>query len=263
MLEKEYYFLKVKSNKLAVMIGINGAWLVRYSQGEGLATHEPVNSWVKPEGNTVNISYYQPPACLLEKGKAELEVILYQADPESKDVVKIKKVFYSHKFIAEDHSPIPPRTFVERAFELHSNVAAKVWTDAKVLDQNFVEDNLTEIYNEIKKLENLITAKEFYKAYSLQEYKFQEEALANYRTVENMKSSVLRDYGEMMPNELTPWQPLSKEKLSLRIIAERRILEANKFVYEYPIQLAIDKDKYQLEVPVYLARINDAWKIVR
>jgi len=94
-------------------------------------------------------------------------------------------------------------------------------------------------------------------------YKFQDEAIANYRTQENMKQAVMRDYGDMIANGLSIWKPITMETLTMRLIGENRIVEVNKLAYDYPIQIVIDKDQYQLEVPVYFARIHGKWTIVR
>ncbi|MCF7918855.1 MAG: hypothetical protein K9N06_02955 [Candidatus Cloacimonetes bacterium] len=267
----EYYYLFICCNKLNLLAGINGAWLFRDFSGKFSSIHEPVNLWLLPETNYINIDYFQLNESLLKKGKAEIEIKLFRADTSKPESLESAEEYYKFAWKSNDYSPIIPQIMkIPLNLQLPGIVQYDIWEKAEDLtdlnlnkhEEEYSQTDVNEIYQLLRNYISGIIAGDIDTLLSLQEFKFREESKSRFKKFNDVQENIRGQYAKMAGSKLREWNELSKDNISFRKIYGNKILEINKNVNQYPVSVVID-DEILLEVPIYLSRLSGNWIIVR
>ena len=86
MINKNYYYLRVRSFGPGVIAGLNNAPIFRDYSGSGRSIILPINEFLLPGKNTLNADLFWPSNKDYAAGVSTLEAELFKADPKNTGV---------------------------------------------------------------------------------------------------------------------------------------------------------------------------------
>ncbi len=254
-----YYFLSVESHNALIEVGLNDAPLIIDVEGEGVATSEPVMSWIMPGENALTIKL-KP---LFEDDKplpAKLKVKLFLHDAEQ-EVPTVKQLLAEYQYPELD-TPEQPELPLTRAipFEFKAPLPTKLWQQAEVLNGVTVNDK-TAIIALANELFSAINAKDLDKAIQLQHYKIADDALAEDKTVDRLIKATRTNYEWVTSQPGLTGTALAEENSRFQICCD------NKLVYlsrrDGQSAVAMETDEMFFDIDIFAARIGRQWLIAR
>jgi len=245
---------------LASSAGINDIPLVAEPKGEGIITDIPINYWLMPKNNRLTIKLFQPSEKPSDSGEAKVEAMIYIADPNS-EFPKPGEVLAKFEWPGKGEPGTYPY-ILDMPFDITGPIYTSLWREAGRIESVTDEDKIS-ILNLAEKLRRALLNKEAEKAYSLLEYRYTDEAWAENKDPERIRSVVIGQYHWMFGfGDLTA-DPLTIGNSEFAIVGDNRLVHVRHKNYHPAITLKHEESGHFFGIPVYAARIKGKWIIAR
>lgn len=259
-----HHLLKLNTAGLTAIVGVNDAPLLVDPTGVGLNSAWPVNPWLKPQGNALGISLATPPrAPNVIRPPTGLPAVdvraqLYSVKPDS-NTNEIDRILATFARTAGDPAPLP----VNRAipFEITAPPPTKLWSDAATVSALAPPDK-EQLKTLVQKHAAAIEARDLDALLVLLDYKIRDCALANGQDPEHMRQVTRQQYTNVMFSERSfrvETGPLSE--LQFKLIAGGQVVWMFQSLSKPA--LVVLSPKLHFTLPIYAAKIDGVWRIVR
>lgn len=252
------YYLEVISTAVSSAVGLNDVSLVIDTSGNGLSTVMPVNEWIIPHRNCLNLFVAWPEDKQYQLGLAEVRATIFIADPNS-DFPSPGQI------IGRAFWPLPtiPEVYpskIETPFDADSPPPAHLWSEAQPIE-TLAQSDQTEILDLVERLRQALMGRNFDGAFRLVEYRYADDARVNGATLERLRDIVIRQYTDMM-NEPSPHStPIDPPLANFDIIANKRLVRVSHASNKEAVR--IETEEGVSSIDVYAAKVLGKWTIVR
>ena len=252
-----YYYLDVQATEAVSFIGVNGVPVVADPRGRGARCVRPINEWLLPQGNQLTLSLSWPEAKPRQPGKALVRAAVFLADPNSEFPRPLQT-------LAEFKWPLPdrPETYPYQhraAFRIPEVVPTRLWSEAPKVEE-LAEKDRGAILKLVEGLRAALLAKDPQAAFGFLEYRYADDARANYKAFDRIREVVIQQYGWMMKNDLTS-NHLDPESAAFELVGDGRLVRVTRQRLESAILLESAEQFFGIEV--YAAKIRGVWTLVR
>lgn len=256
-MQTEYYFLSIKAEGLHATVKFNNLPLIIHNEGVELTTEKMVTSWLMDNLNMITIDIAALPE--QEKITGTLHISLFLHDnsaeaPTSKEV------------LAELTYPDPDNQ-VEREttdslmveFQYTKGVMTQLWKQAPPI-QTLTNSDKQTIHSLIIDLQKALIT-DGSKAAALQQYKIQEDALAERKDPKKIQTATETTYKWLASQPDVKALPLSVEDMIYTIGGRNNVIFVSRPNFENALQL--ESEDLFFEVPIYVGKIEGQWTLVR
>lgn len=255
-----YFYLYVKTTGIASFVGLNDVQIIKDPEAEGIITDEPVNQWLKPQKNQLNIFLSWPTDKQFTPNQAKAEVKLYIADPTS-DVPKPGEVLASFNWPNPGEPEAYPYT-LEETVEIKTPPEMKLWTEGKPISEISEADKAV-IIDLVEQLRKALLAKDTNLAFSLLQYRYTEEAMSEEKNPDQVRAAIIEQYNWLMGLGDLSTQPLTTQEASFTIVGDGHLVQINRGEHDPAVILEHQASNRCFAIPIYVAQINNKWTIVR
>lgn len=253
------YYAWVECVGCASAVAINDVTIVADALAEGIVTAELINSWVLPGTNELKVQLQQPRGREYTPGEAEGLFRVFIADP-NEEAPKPGTVLQSLRW----PTPVPEvyPFAVALPFEVKQAPPVRLWEEAERIEKIQPEDQFA-IHHIMKDLQNALRSGDANRTYALQEYKYEEMARAEYKTVDRVREAILKQHEWLAglgrwEGELPP-----VDALRYSLVADRRVVNVNRLSGEPAVKIEQVEGTHVAAIPVYASRIKGKWTLVR
>lgn len=251
------FFIKMKAEKLHAKLLINGFEAISHLTGSSTTAESPVMMWLSPGDNNLTLEIYSLDGISPIEGNLEVQVFLHD---NLFDTATPLDTYVTYK-LAEDDSFNAGVTYTKKIkFSVKHDIASRVWSDASPIVALSHQDKV-EILGVIEKLRQSLVSEDFAKSIELLKYKLFEDA----RVEKKSNEFALKNCREMF-EMLEGKEPMVGERLELDetvfdIVGNGLIVHVKDSNGFHAVSLK--QGQYGVAIPVYVAKIQKRWVIVR
>jgi hypothetical protein len=253
----DLYFLAVNSNSIYTTVLLNDVPLIDLRDGSSVMNETPVAGWLIPGSNTLKLVVRAAPE--KERITGDVSASIYLHDNTS-DVPKPLKVLAEIRFPNEDSDPDKKLDTVERVFEFSGDTKARLWSEAQSIS-SINEGDKSEMLSLVEALGNAIIKGDIDKAIELQKYKIMDDAIIEGDSPEDIEMVVKANYNWLQSQEGIALHHYNSNEVEYSLMAHDKVVKLTKNSGEEILQL--ESSDLFFEIPVFVSKINGAWKIVR
>ncbi len=280
-----WYYLTVVAENVNVQVGLNGLTLINPetvqwdSRFKGISTALPVNEWLMPGTNSLDVFIDWPRDVSYEAGKAKVKIMVFLVDPKEEVVFpsnpKSIETFATFEFPGSQFKEGFPFTR-SVPFEFSQKTECKLWKEAekialkpsnerKTSDDFLLETDQQQIFLLLQSLQQAIVKKKTATAVELLSYKWTDVALSNSTRNQQKEEGVFKEQIEMIIKEKPTAQPLDPKTLLFRLGGKQNVVQVFSLTPDGKTQhpLRFEFKKALFKMPVCVAKIKENWKIVR
>lgn len=257
------YYLFMRAQNVASITRLNHAIIAADLSGDGLVTAEPVDVWVKPERNLLEVELRWPQGREFSPGQASYEALLYIADPDC-EYPQPGTELASFRWPApmttdrEEHYPHRHAQFV--FYPVVHNT--RLWEEAEPLGE-LGEDDRQQIVQLVDRLRGALAGGQPEQVYQLLSYRYAEEARAEGKDEDRIRAAVLDGYQDLYSMDNLDFPPVDAAALHLDPHGDGLVVHVTREAHG-PAVLARDPASgLTFGIPIFMARVGAAWTIVR
>jgi|GEM_PF-1861569 len=253
----DYYFLSVEAVNIHATVTLNGAPLVVHKDGTGLTVDKPVTTWLMPGKNKLEVNLNPLPNEPSIRGSIKVSIFLHDPSSDSPTPSKVyADVLYPTGDVDENSAAFSKKV----EFNFTDEVITNLWRDAKTLT-GISDGDKKIIFDIVENLRNSLLSKDTSEATNLQIYKIQEDALAENKDFKKIISVTNSTYQWLSQQKGLTSNTVSLEDIRLKLLADNKVVYVSKANGDNVLQL--ESDDLFFEIPIYMAKINGEWKLVR
>lgn len=257
-LQIQRFYLEVSSEGAAIAVSLNDVPLLVDDQGKGLATVMPVNEWILPGANKLQLFVAWPEDRQYEPGLAYVSAMVFIANPRAEfpePGVLLGKLVWPVPGIPELY-PAP----LSLPFEIEKAPPSTLWTDAAIIEEIKDQDR-QQILDLIEQVRSGLMAGDLGRVFDLMKYRFTDDALINGSTLERLREVSLSQWAAMRQEPNLVSKPLTMNHADFSIVGGKRLVKVTGPNNAEPVR--IESDESISSVELYFAKIRDKWAIVR
>lgn len=249
------YTLTVRTQTVAVRLDLNGVprWIRPGRPSDGLSAN--VNPWIMPGTNTLRLGIDWPDGVSYEPGRASLELRL---DARPRTAATGGRVLAACEWPGRDEEAYPAALTL--AFEVTQAPPSRLWHSAAPIA--LTPQARDEIRTLVAHLHAALAERNIDRACELLDYRTVDVTQTLYQPAQEARAAQ-RAVLEALPatDGATALLPLHPDELELHPVADSRVV----WVTRPDRAPAIEQHTADgaLAMPLYVARIDNAWKIVR
>ncbi|HKB16719.1 MAG TPA: hypothetical protein VKF62_11685 [Planctomycetota bacterium] len=257
------FFLSVEAAGVRIVAGLNDVPLLVGEEPGGIVSTEPVQVWLKPAGNRLTVELSWPPDRAFLKGTARAEVTVFVHDPSS-EAPKPAKVLARFRWPVPGVEEEYPRRHEERVEDpIPDPPPTLLWKEAAPIGELGSKDR-TAILALVKKLHSALARRAGEEAFSLLQYRYEEEARAEGKPLERVRRAILDTYDWMFgTGELVVFPPLDPHSARFRRVADDRLVLVDRKDGLAAVYFENPAEGLAFGIPVYAARVRGEWRIAR
>ena len=253
----ELYFLAVNSSSIRTVILLNDVPLVDLKDGSSVVHETPVAGWLMPGTNSLKIRAWAAPE--METITGNVSASIYLHDPAS-EVPKPLKILAQAAYPNEDSDTKRKQHSLEVIFDYEAGTPARLWREAQTIASITERDRL-EMLSLVDGLGDAITNGDIDKAIEYQKFKIQDDALLEGDSVKEIEMAVSANYTWLQGQQGLELRNYDPEGIQYLEMADHKVI---KLVQDSGDEiLQFESSDLFFEMPVYVSKINGAWKIVR
>jgi len=257
------FYLHVRALGASSVVSVNDATVSVDIEADGVLVTDPVDTWVKPEENLLQVELRWPEEQTFTPGRVEAEATVFIADPGS-DSPRPGRV------LARFEWPPPGHVEEEDQYPLLQQVtfqaspvpATRLWDEAESVTP-LGQGDRAEIFRLVAELRHALMSQQPERAYDLLAYRYAEEARAEGKAEARIRAAVLEGYREMFSFGPLEYAPVDEQNLLLRPLSDGKVVHAMRDGYQFAILALHRPSGTGFGIPVYLARVGGQWTIVR
>lgn len=248
---------------VASIFRINDATVVVDLDADGIGVVEPIDTWMKPGDNSLDVELRWPGGQDFVAGRADVEAELFLADSTS-DSPRPGRVLARVQWPPpghldqEDHYPL----HLQYHFEISPPPPTRLWQEAERITQLGQLDR-TQIFQRVADLRRALMTQQPNQAYDLLAYRYAEEARAEGKTEGQIRAAVLEGYSKMYSFGHLDFEPVDEQSLILRPHADRQVVHVMREGYQFAFIATHTPSDTCFGIPVFMARVRGEWIIVR
>lgn len=259
----DLYYLYFKCINLVSVVRLNDVPLIADADAEGIVITEPINYWVTHRSNNVQIDLDWPESQEFESGQSKMEMMVFRADPGS-EMPKPGDIILNHEWPGEgatDEAGMYPYSYSEQ-FSIIDPPDTKLWQEAEPID-SLTQNDKEAILRKIERLRSTLLNREKEKAFSILSYRYADEALAEGKKLDQIRSAVMELYDWMFNQGDLSADPLTIENSRFNIVGNRKLVYVDRGNLEISLVLTQEAEGVCFGIPIYAAKIKGKWLIVR
>lgn len=253
------YYLEIKTFGLVAEVDVNQVTLVGDETGEGLRTTRTVGEWIRPGTNEI-AGRLQWPEGVREGGDsdAQIQVQFCLADPSGGFGPATVLAEFSWS-AAESEAGTLPEMWCQK-FEISDAPELRLWSEAQ---------RIVELTSEDKN--NIVALVESYRlaliegrsedAYQLSAIKYEDEAQANGNDLAESREVALEQLGWLDSQSGVESDPVCLDTAEFVLCGDQLVVQVARPLS--PDAFEVRVDAMNASVRAYVARLGDAWAIVR
>ena len=257
------FYLQFRALGSASLISVNDATVSVDLEADGVVVTDPVDTWIKPEENLLQLELQWPGGRPFATGQAAVEATLFIADPGSESPrpgrVLARMEWPPHGHV-EQEDDYPVRRQV--TFQAGPAPATRLWQEAETVTP-LAQIDRAEIFGRVAELRQALMTQQPERAYDLLSYRYAEEARAEGKSEARIRAAVLEGYQEMYGFGQLDYAPVEEQHLILRPLSDGKVVHVMRDGYQFAIMALHRPSGTGFCIPVYMARINGQWSIVR
>jgi hypothetical protein len=257
----KFYYLTLKSTGgTGVVASLNGVPLVKDLKGGGINTDEPVNKWLMPQKNALNVLLAWPPTKPFAVGESHIEAMIFVCGPAA-ITPKPETIFASVKWPIEGKLESYPHAFnVE--FVVPDPPPARLWEDAKSVSE-LTDGDKAEILSLVERLRAALLEKDAEKVFSMMSYRYGDEAKAEGKGFSRMREVILEQYRWLFERGELKSDLLGRDMAAFKLMAQDKIVWISKGGVSPAVTLEQTDGKRIFAFEVFVSKIDGKWTIVR
>lgn len=259
---KEKYFLQVKADGVGISVNLNGVPLIDEPEGLGIQETIPINYWLMHKDNSLNVTLTHPEVVTEENKFEEAQVILFVHD-QSSDSPKIAKQIAILEWPLPGVKRVYPYNWSTKIAEtIPLTLGSLLWykTSAIMAVDQVAKSS---IYNLIRHISELIRQRNFDDAFKFLRLKYQDEALLENKSVDQVELAVKELWEFMTSLQGLKLQNISIEDLDFSIVGRQHLVQVSRKDGAPPILFEDTEDEVFYGVPLFFANINNQWIAIR
>ncbi len=257
------FFLHVRALGAASLVSVNDAVVSVDLGADGVVVTDPVDTWIKPEENLLQVDLRWPEGQTFAPGRVEAEATVFIADPGS-DSPRPGRVLARFEWPlpghVEEEDQYPLRQQV--AFQASPAPATRLWDEAETVTP-LGQGDRAEIFRRVAELRQALMNQQPERAYDLLSYRYAEEARAEGKSEGSIRAAVLEGYRDMFSFGHLEYAPVDEQSLILRPLSDGKVVHAMRDGYQHAILALHRPSGTGFGIPVYMARVGGQWTIVR
>lgn len=256
------HVLQLNTYGLSAVIGINRAHTVVDRNGAGVGTIRPINEWVMPGENTLDI-LLAPAEGDPGVDTAEVKAALFVADPARGDDAPATT-------LVQFAWPLPPPAraslpyMVSMPFAVTSPPPTTLWVDAPVI-ADLTEADRNDILAVIERYRAALLDHDASTAFTLMEYRYRDVARAHGHDQDAMETSVREHYAELFARAPLHCPPLSRAEAVFTLVGAGKVVMVNRGLGTHALHFesGTAPTRTFFDIGIHMARIDGLWTIVR
>ncbi|HED33115.1 MAG TPA: hypothetical protein ENJ08_02710 [Gammaproteobacteria bacterium] len=276
------YYLKANISNAIATIYLNDAPLISSTDLNNLRTQEPVNLWLLPGSNTLSFKIHpsinknsanSPEDQAGDQAELQLEVFSHTtsgSNPGSKKI--IASLNYRH---SGTPAQLSTGLIQEKSvnFDFNFAIPVRLWHQASIISSIDNNDRKA-ITRLIESLSNSITNRNTTAAINLQAYKIAEDALAENKTEERLRTITANTYKWLFTQKNlklknTRDSSSQTEKFRFSLCCNNRLIHVTRYITDHDIgpvnenAIVFESDDLFFDINIFMAKIEGKWVIAR
>ncbi len=253
---QDLYFMRVESENLKGVVELNGAPLFK-TKSKISNVDYPINMWLKPQGNVVNVDL----AVISEKSPWHLKLYLFLHDKNEEVPTPSRILFDLNQIEGLGDS----RKKLDMNFDVKQRLPelTSVWAEAESL-QSVKQEDIKEMVAIANAFATAVKEGRIEDVLKIIDYKISEDAMSEGKIKENLVE-VNREGFEMLSSETgVEVSVVGNENAKVSMLGANKMVLLEKLVDDKLMDAIIfDGKDYVYEIPLYFAKINGSWVVVR
>lgn len=253
------FFLEVKYKNSIFAAGLNGVQLIDNKEGGNATISYPINGWLMPGENRLTFKLTPFP----DAGSmptANIKVYLHDSKEETPTP---GVVIAEYNYPAQGEKATGQNGLVDWqvSFVFDTKIPVRLWDEASIIKTLDANDK-KEIVKLANDLRDALLNKDIDKLVHLQEYRLQEDALAENKTVSELQEAMIESYEWMLGLEgMVVGPSLELEQANFETCCKDKVVILTR--KKGPEAVQLETDELYFDIDIYVAKINQQWKIVR
>jgi hypothetical protein len=264
------YFLQVDAGQLSIAVYLNGISMLVEGRGLGIHETQPVNLWLKPSNNVLQVMLTQPEIqrvksptdSSVESQSEKVDINLFLHDKAKNIPTILKSLAHFQWPLAGVSSVYPYRWSYPIAAQISGLPTSLLWGYA-AHTENLSPVDRQAMTSIIFSLAGLLQQKRLEEAFQIMRFRYQDEAVAEGKPIARIKSAVLELWEVMLGNDSLEYLPVPNEQLLFAVVGEKNIVRVSKENGSPAIEFIDRSAKNTYGIPIYFASINGQWIIIR
>ena len=257
------FYLHVRALGIASMVSVNDSLVSMDLEADGVVVTEPVDTWIKPGDNLLQVDLRWPEGHPYAPGLAEAEATLFIADPgfdSPRPGRVLARLEWPPPGHVEEQDQFPLRR--QLTFQVSTAPATRLWEDAENVSRLGRWDR-SEIFGRVAEVRQALMNGQPERAYDLLSYRYAEEARAEGKPEARIRAAVLEGYRDMYSFGHLDHSPVDEQSLILRPLSDGKLVHVMREGYLDAILALHRPSGTGFGISVYMARIGGQWIIVR
>lgn len=252
----ELYYLHLETKNAIVTVLLNDAPIVKSNELDSISTVEPINTWLLDAHNSLSLKIEKPS----DDGKEYLPSIsasIFLHDDAS-ETPKPKEILVTVEFSGDTESNYPAT--ISKEINATFSVGTKLWREATPVSSLTDTDKKT-IISLVNAFSNSLYTSDIMQAIKLQQYKIEDDAIAENKPVTQIENAVKTNYHWLSEQKGIVSHPLSVDTATFSACYDNRLIYIQRINGDEAVML--ESDDLYFDVPIYVSKINGEWNIVR
>lgn len=250
------YVLNLRSRMVAVRLDINDVPRCDRPGAVASSLSTILNPWIVPGPNTLRLSIDWPEGVSYEAGRARVELCL-EARPNSPGAAEVR-VLAKREWPGSAEEAYPAAQLI--AFDVAEAPPGRLWPNAAPIE--LTPEAQSTIRQLVTRIHGALAARDVDRSAELLDFRTVDIG----QSLHTPHAEARRGQRELLEELLAPdavheLAPLDPETLELHPVAGGRLIWVTR--PDRAAALAIDTPDGPLGMPLFVARINDQWTIVR
>ena len=252
-----YYFLSVTAKNIHTAIKMNNLPVMIHNDDPNLKVAKDITTWMMSGENKLSCELSALPEEDLIRGEIKISIFLHDNNYE----IPTPGEIFATLTYPNPETPLEPKNQdnIELFFDFDKAAPTKLWEEAEPIT-TLTDTDKSEITSIIGGLQQTLLG-DCSNAVELNNYKIAEDALAGKKDISHLKDVAEKTFQWLneQPNLTSP--ALDEGNLRYSIGGKDNVVCVSAKDYSDP--LVFESDDLDFEVPIYVAKIDKKWALVR
>lgn len=255
------HVMQLRTSGLSAVIGINRAHNVVDRSGEGITAAVPVNDWIMPSGNTLNVLLAPAEGDEAPESPPDVDVHVFVAAPDS-------QYNEPQTTLARFAWPLPEPAALPHLVSIPFAVAepppCSLWTDAPEVG-TITDVDRGEIVALVERFRTALEHRDADQAFRLMEYRFRDSARAHGDDYDTLAAAVRDLYQDVFDNPVLRCEPMTPANAVFSIVGGGKVVLVSRGLGRDALRVEAGQAPHRdfFGFQIHVTRIEGRWTIVR